>query len=54
MRLSTLTPLSSENCCRHFSRNVVIVSPFLHYVAGTGIPHACICVVRPATRTSDN
>ena len=29
--LSTLTPLSSGNCCRAFSRNELIVSPFLHY-----------------------
>lgn len=31
MRLSTLVPRSSGNCCRHFSKNVLIASPFLHY-----------------------
>ena len=30
MRLSTLTPRSSGNCCLHFSRNVAMSSPFLH------------------------
>ena len=37
MRLSTLTLRSSGNCWRHFSRNVEIVSPFLHYVARIGV-----------------
>lgn len=30
MRLSTDTPRSSGNCCRHFSKNCAIESPFLH------------------------
>lgn len=29
--LSTLIPRSSGNCCRHFSKKVLIESPFLHY-----------------------
>jgi hypothetical protein len=30
MRLSTLIPRSSGNCALHFSKNVAILSPFLH------------------------
>ena len=30
MRLSTFVPRSSGNCCRHFSKNMLISSPFLH------------------------
>lgn len=37
MRLSTDTPRSSGNCCRHFSRNCAIESPFLHCATRKGI-----------------
>lgn len=37
IKLSTLTLRSSGNCCRHFSKNVLISSPFLHCVN-----HICV------------